>query len=338
MAKQKTCQKSSGKRMTNSQKEAKKLASIKKSSHWAVVCRWDGFVPFAQSHLDNELSWAKAQMLGFQKAHMAIEINGQSIYEGAPEEAPAYDARRVVLSVTAEELQIAECDLTVLNGMIAEERKALAKTSSEEGKTLRQKNLARLLEERMDLVHRISSMRAAIRRARTVGGWNWTEWEPVSSVRITRKAKRKPKAKAKAKAKPKAKAAAPVVSAKAEMKARKSREVRLQRVEAAARKAAHEAAERQLEAAVRKELNKILAERRAKAEAERKAAAAAEKTRLEAARKAAAAKRAEAERKAQRARERAEERKLFSSVYNATLRTTLSRMVREEVARQLAAA
>ena len=332
--KQKTCSKSSGKRMTAAQKEAKKLASIKKSSHWAVVCRWDGFVPFAQSHLDNELSWAKAQMLGFQKAHLAVEMNGESIYKGAPEEAPAYDARRVVLSVTAEELQIAECDLAVLNGMIAEERKALAKTSSEEGKTLRQKNLARLLEERMDLVHRISSMRAAIRRARTVGGWNWTEWEPVSSVRVTRKAKAKPKAKAKAK--PKAKAAAP--SAKAEMKARKSREVRLQRVEAAARKAAHEAAKRQLEAAVRKELNKILAERRAKAEAERKAAAAAEKARLEAARKAAAAKRAAAERKAQRARERAEERKLFTSVYNATLRTALSRMVREEVARQLAAA
>jgi len=289
------------------------------------------------SHLDNELSWAKAQMLGFQKAHMAIEINGQSIYEGAPQEAPAYDARQVVLSVTAEELQIAECDLTAFNGMIAEERKALAKTSSEEGKTLRQKNLAKLLKEREDLAYRISSMRAAVRRARTVGGWNWTEWEPVSSVRVTRKAKRKPKAKAKAK--PKAKAAAPAaVSAKAEMKARKSREVRLQRVEAAARKAAHEAAKRQLEAAVRKELNKILAERRAKAEAERKAAAAAEKARLEAARKAAAAKRAEAERKAQRARERAEERKLYTSVYNATLRTALSRMVREEVARQLAAA
>lgn len=332
--KQKTCSKSSGKRMTAAQKDAKKLASLKKSSHWAVVSQWDGFLPFKDSEFDNELSWAKSQLLAFQQFHLDMEMNG----EGSSQEAPGYDARLELLCRTGEELQIAECDLTELNAMIAEERKALAKTSSEEGKALRQKNLAKLLEEREDLVHRISSMRAAIRRARTVGGWNWTEWEPVSSVRITRKAKPKPKAKAKAKAKPKAKAAAPVVSAKAEMKARKSREARLQRVEAAARKAAHEAAERQLEAAVRKELNKILAERRAKAEAERKAAAAAEKARLEAARKAAAAKKAEAERKAQRARERAEERKLFTSVYNATLRTTLSRMVREEVARQLAAA
>lgn len=331
--KQKTCSKSSGKRMTAAQKDAKKLASLKKSSHWAVVSQWEGFVPFGDSELNDELSWAKSQLLAFQQFHLHIEMNGQN-----NQEAPGYDARLELLCRTGEELQIAECDLTELNAMIAEERKALAKTSSEEGKALRQKNLAKLLEEREDLVHRISSMRAAIRRARTTGGWNWTEWEPVSSVRITRKAKRKPKAKAKAKAKPKAKAAAPVVSAKAEMKARKSREARLQRVEAAARKAAHEAAQRQLEAAVRKELNKILAERRAKAEAERKAAAAAEKARLEAARKAAAAKKAEAERKAQRARERAEERKLFTSVYRATLRSTLSRMVREEVARQLAAA
>lgn len=333
MAKQKTCQKSSGKRLTPTQKEAKKLASIKKSSHWAVVSQWDGFVPFAQSKLDNELSWAKSQLLSFQRFHLDIEMNGQGIYEGAPEEAPAYDARLELFCRTTEELQIAECDLTELNGMIAIERKALKACPSEEGKELRQKNLDKLLADREELTYRIRSMRMAIRRARTVGGWNWTEWEPVSPVRV-----RKAKAKTKGKSKPKVKAKAVKVSAKAEMKARKSREVRLQRVEAAARKAAHEAAERQLEAAVRKELNKILAERRAKAEAERKAAVAAEKARLEAARKAAAAKKAEAERKAAAARERAEERKLYSSVYNATLRSTLSRMVREEVARQLAAA
>lgn len=312
--------------MTDSQKDAKKLASIKKSSHWAVVCQWDGFVQFAQSELDNELDWARAQLLAFQQFH---EMNG----EKSSQEAPGYDARLELLCRTTEELQIAECDLKALNEMIAIERKVL-KTCCEEAKELRQKNLAKLLSDREELISRIHSMRMAIRRARTVGGWNWTEWEPVSPVRVTRKVKTKGKPKPKVKAKVKAKP----IKAKAEMKARKSREARLQRVEAAARKAAHEAAERQLEAAVRKELNKILAERRAKAEAERKAAVAAEKARLEAARKAAAAKKAEAERRAQAARERAEERKLYSSVYNATLRSTLSRMVREEVARQLAAA
>lgn len=331
MAKQSQCKKSSGKRLTAAQKDAKKLASLKKSSHWEIVSKWEGFVPFGDSELDNELSWAKSQLLAFQQFHLDMEMNG----EGSSQEAPGYDARLELLCRTGEELQIAECDLTELNAMIAAERKALKACVSEEGKELRQKNLAKLLADREELTSRIRSMRMAIRCARTPGGWNWTEWEPVSSARVTRKVKTKGKPKPKVKAKVKAK---PKVSTKAEMKARKSREARLQRVEAAARKAAHEAAQRQLEAAVRKELNKILAERRAKAEAERKAAAAAEKARLEAARKAAAAKKAEAERKAQRARERAEERKLFTSVYNATLRTTLSRMVREEVARQLAAA
>lgn len=333
----KTCKKSSGKRMNPSQKDAKKLASIKKSSHWAIVSSWEGFIPFANSELDSELSWAKSQLLAFQQAKLGREENGHSIYEGAAKEAPAYDARREAIALDSEELAIAECDLSELNNMIAVERLALSETSSEEGKTLRKKNLEVLLTKREELVSRVHSLRMALRRARTVGGWNYKEWDSYSlGSAVKPKAKAKaPKAKAKAKAKAPTK---PVISAKAEMKARKSRELRLQRVEAAARKAALEAAERQLEAAVRKELNKILAERRAKLEAERKAAIAAEKARLEAARKAAAAKKAEAERKAQRARERAEERKLFSSVYNATLRTTLSRMVREEVARQLAAA
>lgn len=286
MSKNKECHKSSGKRMTASQRDAKKLASILKSSHWAVVCQWDGFVPFAQSELDNELEWAKSQIKSFQ------EVN-----------ASGKEQKKIETFQPQSQLRK---ELKVQQKMLAEERKILARQTTDEGRTARARNVEILSQ-------RCFKLEAEIRPHST--SKEWVEWNPVPvkplgfKVKASSKAKPKPKLKAK-----KSKSLAPKPVTKSSLKAfrqRKAEELRLQRVENAAREAAKKAAA------------EYVAQRASQVIQAAKAKAAAEKAR----------KRAEAKRR------KAQEERLFNRVFELTLNQfDLDRMVREEVARQLAAA
>lgn len=281
MAKQKTCQKSSGKRMTAAQKEAKKLASIKKSSHWAVVCQWEGFVQFAQSELDNELDWAKSQLLGFQKAHTS------PLTEKAETEKSQPQLRK---------------ELKTQQQMLVEEKKILARQTTDEGRTIRARNVEILSQRCKEIESQIQSQPTSK---------EWVEWTSIPVKPLGFKA-------TVSKPKPKKKSLAPKPLTKPEKAAslkafrqRKAEEARLQRVENAAREAAKKAAAEY----VAQRVNQLVKAAKAKAAAEK------------------ARKRAAAERR------KAQEEQLFKRVFELTLEQfDLDRMVREEVARQLAAA
>ena len=282
MAKQKTCQKSSGKRMTAAQKDAKKLASIKKSSHWAVVCRWDGFVQFAQSELDNELDWARAQLLAFQQA-----------YTSEKEE-------KVETEKSQSQLRK---ELKAQQKMLAEEKNLLARQTTDEGRTIRARNVEILSQRCKEIESQIQSHPTSK---------EWVEWTSIPVKPLGFKATvSKPKPKKKKSLAPKPLTKPEKAASLKAFRQRKAEEARLQRVENAAREAAKKAAA------------EYVAQRVTQLVKAAKAKAAAEKAR----------KRAEAERR------KAQEEQLFNRVFELTLEQfDLDRMVREEVARQLAAA
>lgn len=217
MAKQSQCKKSSGTRLTQSQKDAKKLAKILKSSNWAVVSQWEGFVPFGDSELSNELDWAKSQLLAFQQAHEKAKETEKEAKETKETKSPKQLRK----------------ELKVQQKMLAEEKNLLARQTTDEGRAARSSNVQILSERCREIEAELQSH--AIPK-------EWKEWSsvPVKPLGFT-VSKPKPKLKAKAK---KA-AAAPKPITRAEVKAfrqRKAEEARLQRVENAAREAAKKAA------------------------------------------------------------------------------------------------
>lgn len=270
--------------MTQSQKDAKKLASIKSSSHWAVVCQWEGFILFAQSELDNELEWARAQLLAFQEAHTSEK------------------EEKVETEISQSQLRK---ELKAQQKMLAEEKNLLARQTTDEGRTIRARNVEILTQRCNEIESQIQSHSTPK---------EWKEWTSIPVKPLGFKAtvsKPKPKPKPKKSLAPKPLTKPEKAASLKAFRQRKAEEARLQRVEKAAREAAKKAAA------------EYVAQRVTQLVKAAKAKAAAEKAR----------KRAEAERR------KAQEEQLFNRVFELTLEQfDLDRMVREEVARQLAAA
>lgn len=244
------CKKSSGKRMTQSQKDAKKLAKILKSSNWAVVSQWENFVPFGDSELSNELDWAKSQLLAFQQAHEKAKETKETKETKSPKQLLA--------------------ELKTQQQMLVEEKNLLARQTTDEGRAARSRNVQILSERCREIEAELQSH--AIPK-------EWKEWSsvPVKPLGFT-VSKPKPKLKAKAKKAAPATAAKPIT--RAEIKAfrqRKAEEARLQRVENEAREAAKKAAAEYVAQRVSQQVKaakaKAAAEKaRKRAEAERRKA------------------------------------------------------------------